>query len=65
MWTNRKSLPSGASGQLPLIESTCPLTCLTSILANARNKALPLLTPDEFAISAPPHPARALFNNLE
>ena len=43
-----------------------PLTYLTYILSNARNRAVQLPTPDEFAeLSAAPPPAAALFDNLE
>jgi len=40
------------------------LTYLTYILANARNKALRLPTPDEFATLSTAQPAGALFSNL-
>ncbi|MGH2448790.1 MAG: IS66 family transposase [Steroidobacteraceae bacterium] len=41
-----------------------PLTYLTYVLSNARNKSLVLPTPDEFADLSAAQPAGALFNNL-
>jgi hypothetical protein len=41
-----------------------PLTYLTYVLSNVRNKQVTLLTPDEHRVPTSPTPADVLFNNL-
>jgi hypothetical protein len=41
-----------------------PLTYLTYVLSNVRNKQVTLLTPDEYRVPTSPTPADVLFNNL-